>query len=167
MRAATRLSFSCFLFLAGVAPAFAQGKASDYLAKDGKLTGTLEVRDVQGGFAGFTGRAWRIEPSGKWTISGVMNETLEAQAKGNLSKEQLAALARDLARYDLKALPSKGPKRPMANPHVVTVKFGGKERTLTLNAGEELPGPGRGVEGRYAGIVRAVQGVTMERDRPK
>jgi hypothetical protein len=137
------------------------GEPGEYLTKDGRLTQRLEVRDVQGGFAGFTGRQWTVEPSGKWTVHRVRNKPVEVEASGELSKDQLAALAKELARYGLRDLPTQKLKRPMANPHVVTVKFGKHTATLELNAGESLPAvdaekPRATVGGRYAGLVNAV-----------
>jgi hypothetical protein len=136
-------------------------QAADYLTKDGKLRQKLEVRDVQGGFAGFTGKQWTVEPDGKWTVHRVLNKPVELEGKGELTKEQLAALTAELARYGLKGLPGKKVGRPMANPHVVTITYGKQASTLTLGAGQMLPKvdpdkPRATVEGRYAGIVRAV-----------
>ncbi|MCI0460043.1 MAG: hypothetical protein L0Z62_24085 [Gemmataceae bacterium] len=147
-------------------------QASDYLTKDGQLRQALEVRDVQGGFAGFTGRQWTIEPSGKWTVHRVLNKPVEEEGKGELSKEQLAALAAELARYGLKDLPTKKLGRPMANPHEVTIKFGKQTARLTLGAGQPLPKidpnkPRATVEGRYSGIVQAVQKLLpVKKDKP-
>jgi len=147
------------IVLAPAAPA--NDKPSDYL-KDGKLAHTLEVRDVQGGFAGFTGRLWTVEPSGRWTLARVMNRKTEVEKKGELTKEELALLAKELARYDLAQLTSKAPGRPMANPHVVSIKFGKLDVSLTLGAGQPLPkpdpdNPKATIEGRFAGIANAVQ----------
>jgi hypothetical protein len=56
---------------------------------------------------------------------------------GAVSKEQLATLAKELARYELRDLPSEG--KPTVNAHLVTIKFGKQEVTLMLGAGEALP----------------------------
>ncbi len=153
---------ACLLLAAAALSAGAGEQASDYLTKDGQLLQSLEVRDVQGGFAGFTGKQWTVEPSGKWTVQRVRNKPIEVEGKGELTKEQLAALAAELARYGLKGLPDSKPARPMANPHVVTITFGKQKATLTLGAGQALPKadptkPRATTEGRYAGLVEAVQ----------
>jgi hypothetical protein len=141
--------------------AHAEGKVDDYLTKEGRLTQTLEVIDVQGGFAGFTGNAWVVETDGKWAHYRVMNQKRDVLAKGELNKEQLAALAKELARYDAATLPAKDLSKGMANPHPVTVKYGKKEAALTLPAGEPLPKPdAEKVEGRYAGVAAAVRKVS-------
>ena len=106
----------------------AADKADDYL-KDGKLKQTLEVNDVQGGFAGFTGKQWVVEPSGEWRISSVFNKRLTVEKKGTLTKEQMASLAKDLAKYNLSGLAGKTEGKVMVNPHVVTIKFGKDEAT--------------------------------------
>src|SRR5262249_29581851 len=133
----------------------------DSLTEDGRLAQRLEVRDVQGGFAGFTGRQWTVEPSGKWAVHRVRNQPTELVASGELSKEQLAALAKELARYRLKDPAGSKPEGPGANPHRVTVTFGKRTATLELTAGEPLPAvdpakPRATVGGRYAGLVNAV-----------
>ena len=160
MRPMSCLLSACLLMvLAPGAPA--DDKPANYL-QDGKLAHTLEIRDVQGGFAGFTGRLWTVEPSGRWTLSRVMNQKAEVEKKGELTKEELATLAKELARHDLARLTSKAPGRPMANPHVVSIKFGKLDVSLTLGAGVPLPkpdpeNPKATIEGRYAGIANAVQ----------
>jgi hypothetical protein len=150
-----------WLSLAAVALSARAGEPGDYLSKDGRLAQRLEVRDVRGGFAGFTGRQWTVEPSGKWTVHRVRNKPVEVEASGQLAKEQMEALAKELARYGLRDLPSSKPKRPMANPRVVRIKFGKHTATLELGPAEPLPGvdperPRATVAGRYAGLLGAV-----------
>ena len=70
------------------------------LTKDGKLAGPLMVRDVQGGFAGFTGREWSVDPSGAFTVAMVRNRKADVVKKGDLPPERLAALVKELARCD-------------------------------------------------------------------
>ena len=149
------------LTLALAVLAHAEGKPEDYLTKEGRLTQTLEVIDVQGGFAGFTGNAWVVETDGKWAHYRVMNQKRDVLAKGELNKEELAALAKVLTRNEAANLPSKDLSKGGANPHPVTVKYGKKEGTLTLPAGEPLPKPdAQKFEGRYAGIVAAVRTIS-------
>ena len=145
----------------------ADDKLDEYLTKDGKLTRALEVRDVQGGFAGFTGRVWTVDPAGRWTTGRVFNQKIDVEKKGELTKEQLAALAKELARHDLANLKSEG--KPTTNPHVVTIKFGDREATLNLGAGQPLPKPDPkgGAAGRYAGIVKAVEALLKDGGKEK
>ncbi len=148
----------------------AENKTGDYLTKDGKLAQTLEVSDLQGGFAGFTGRQWAVEPSGQWTVARVFNKKVEVEQKGTLTKEELTELAKQLATYELAKLESKTDGKPMANPHVITIKWGKRESTLTLAAGSAIPVPDpkkptATVESRYGGIVKAVQELLKEKKR--
>jgi hypothetical protein len=142
------------------APSRGQEKAKGYLTADGKLTQALEIRDVQGGFAGFTGTHLKVEPDGKWVVSRVFREKLEKQREGQLSGDNLRKLAGALAKYDLLGLKSAG-GRPMANPHLVTVEYGKVKATLTLGAGKPLPPPDAATPGgRYGGIVAAARNLT-------
>lgn len=130
--------------------------------KPAALKETLKVKNVQGGFAGFTGKQWTIEPSGKWTAFEVFNERLTEKAKGELKPEQLASLAKDLEKYKLTALASKG--KETTNPHVITISHGKKSTTLILPPGDGLPKPDpTSVEGRYSGIVHAVRALLREK----
>jgi hypothetical protein len=120
------------------------------------LKETLRIKDVQGGFAGFTGTQWTIEPSGEWTIATVFNRQLTEKAKGKLSAQQLAELGRELEKYKVEGLTSSG--KPTTNPHEVTVLLGKKTATLILKPGERLPkADADSVEGRYAGIAQYVK----------
>src|SRR4051812_43543871 len=117
MRIATGIVFVLFAL-----PAAAK---DDYTRND-RLSDTLEIVDVQGGFAGFTGTFWKVEPSGKRRSGRVCGEKQEVNQWGQLNKEQVSDLAKQLAKYDLKTRKTmKG--SPMANPHVVTIKFGTQE----------------------------------------
>jgi hypothetical protein len=153
-----RFSLLCGVLLTVLATAArAEDKADDFLTKDGMLKEALMIKDVQGGFAGFTGKAWTIQPNGEWTLANVFNEKLTVDQKGTLTKEQLATLAEELAKYNLSSLETKSEGKAMANPHNVLIKWGKREVTLTLGAGEALPKPDKSaVPGRYAGIAAAV-----------
>jgi hypothetical protein len=134
-------------------------------ARDAALM-RLEIKDVQGGFAGFTGQLWVIEPSGQWSRSRVFNEKIEVEQKGMLSKDELAKLARALARYDPATLKSTG--KVGVNPHVVTIKYGPNEASLTLGAGAPLPkvdpkNDKPSLPERYSGIVTAVMELVKEK----
>ena len=120
------------------------------------LKETLRIKDVQAGFAGFTGKQWTIEPNGEWTIATVFNRQLTEKAKGKLSAEQLAGLGKELAKYRIDGLTSSG--KPTTNQHEVTVSLGKKSATLILKPGEALPKPDAdSIEGRYAGIALFVK----------
>ncbi len=145
-----RLLAACALVLvAGLAA------GEDYL-KDGKLTERLVVKDVQGGFAGFTGTQWTVQPDGKWEEARVFNRKVEVKRSGTLGKKELAALADELKKYDPATLKDTG--KVSANPHVVTVGYGKHSAKLNLRAGAPLPKPdAKTAEGRFAGVVAAVR----------
>ena len=100
-----------------------------------------------------------VEPSGKWTIAAVFNRKETVKQSGELDKKQLADLAKELARYDLRSLPGEG--RPGgANPHLVTVAFDKRSARLVLWVGAPLPpADAATVPGRFGGIVRAVASI--------
>jgi hypothetical protein len=148
---------SSVALLAALGALASAADAGDYLTKDGTLKEPLEIKDVQGGVVGFTGKAWAIESSGDWKLFKVVGEKTEVEQKGTLSKDQLAALAKELARDDLAGLLGKTEGKPTVNPHVVTIKWAKKEAILNLGPGEVLPKPdATTVPGRFAGIVPAV-----------
>jgi hypothetical protein len=144
----------------------AADKPEDYLTKAGLLTDTLSVTDLQGGFAGFTGRKITVEPSGKWTIATVFNRKEEVKASGELNAKQIADLAKELARFELRSLPDEG--RPVgANPHIVTVAFGKRQARLVLRTGAPVPpADAATVPGRFGGIARAVEAVARPAKKP-
>jgi hypothetical protein len=147
------LTFCLFFLLAPAAPA---GKdVGDYLTKDGTLKHPLEILDVQGGFAGFTGTLWSVQPNGEWKRSAVVQKKHKLQQEGKLSPKQLRELATALARYDLLHLDDHG--RVSANPHNVSITFGKHSCEIRLGAGRPLPDPDESAAGRYGGILRAVQ----------
>lgn len=146
-----------FLLLVLTGPAPAGKDASDYLTADGQFKETLQLKDVQGGFAGFTGWLWQIEKDGKWRKNQVFNQKLTLKEEGNLSKEQMMTLAKELAKYDLLNLKGNN-KNVGANPHVVTIEFGKHKAEFTLGAGDPLPkADPASVDGRAGGIAQAVQ----------
>src|SRR5262249_11771952 len=155
-----RCSSCCVLVVFALsAPAAPPDRA---LTRDGKLAGPLVVRDAQGGVAGFTGREWSLDASGTFTVATVRNGKARVEAKGSLAHAELAALAKELARCD--AAKELAPAKAFqgANPRVVSVKVGGKEFTLRLPGGRELPVPGPGkppaTEAEWFGLLlRAVQ----------
>ena len=142
-----------FFLLAPAAPA---GKdVGDYLTKEGALKHPLEILDVQGGFAGFTGTLWSVRPDGEWKRSAVVQKKHKLQQEGKLAPKQLHELAATLAKHDLLHLDDQG--RVSANSHNVSITFGKHSCEIRLGAGKPLPEPGDSVAGRYSGIVRAVR----------
>jgi hypothetical protein len=137
-------------------PAVAGKDVSDYLTADGLLKEVLELRDVQGGFAGFTGSLWKVEKDGQWKKFQVFNQKLTEKEQGQLNKEQLANLAKTLAQYNLANLANEG--KVAVNPHVVQIGFGKLKANLNLGAGQALPAADPAtVTGRFGGIAQAVQ----------
>lgn len=128
------------------------------------LESTLEISDLQGGFAGFTGMKWSVEPSGKWSASSVVGRTEKVTKTGELSKKDLHELEKELAKYHLKGLKDSTDPGAKVNPHVVEVKYDKKTAKLTLPAAVKLPKPDdETVPGRYAGLLHAVKKATTEK----
>ena len=63
-------------------------RADDFI-KDGKLTHTLKITQLQGGFAGFTGFEYTIEPNGAWTSASVFRMKTTPKNNGKLSAKEL------------------------------------------------------------------------------
>lgn len=140
----------------------AGGEPKDYL-KDGKLKEKIEVLQLHGGFAGMTGTYFTIEPDGSWATGPVLpkRETRgDPKAKGKLTADQLAELAKALARHDLATLPSHG--ETTVNPAVVRVRFGDKVSELQPKPGKASEDEDKAVRARYAGIVEAVTGLLKD-----
>jgi hypothetical protein len=109
------------------------------LTTDGKLKGPIEFRDGQGGFAGATGVAWKIDTDGSWTVANFRNETLKKKLRdGKLSARQLATLAGHLAALDVASLPKGLGDFTGANPHTFVLTIGDRTTTATLPAGARL-----------------------------
>ncbi len=149
------LPFALVLFLVTALPVSAGKDVSDYLTKDGKLKHALEILDVQGGFAGFTGTLLSVQPDGAWKRSSVFQRKSKLLQEGKLSEKQVRELAAACAKYDLLHLENAG--KSGVNPHNVSLTFGKHTAELRLKTAAKLPEPGMTVEGRYAGIVRAAQ----------
>ena len=111
-----------------------------FLTRDGKLSGTLTLKDVQGGFAGFTGVIWTIRPDGSWDRKRFINRTMrKADQQGKLTAKQLHSLADVLAHAQVDKLPPKMGKFRGANPHVVTLSWGKNQCAWTLSPGSPVP----------------------------
>jgi hypothetical protein len=135
----------------------AAAEPRDYLTADGGLRERIEVRELQGGVAGFIGTYVAIEPDGSWAAGPFFSTKLpKATARGGkLTARQLAALAQELARHDLAGLRTHG--KPGVNPHVFEIHFGKKVVRLYGRAGTAPAPQDRAVYDRFVGIVHAVQ----------
>ena len=140
----------CAALLLLTASAVADERPDAYF-KDGKLTATLDVQELQGGVAGFTGTYTTVDPDGSWRLGRILprDKRDTPTAFGKMSGAQLKKLAEVLAKNDLANLPSAG--KPTTNPHITIIKFG--EHTATLMPEPKDPK----VVARYAAIVDAVK----------
>jgi hypothetical protein len=156
----TRLPLVLLLVL-GVSARAAE-KGNDYLTRDGKLKERIEVRRLQGGFAGFTGTYFEIEPDGSWSTGAVgpQHKKGEPKARGKLTARQLAGLAKELARQDLAGLRDHG-KAPV-NPRVLEIRYGNKTVTLQPQRGDATEEEDKSVRARYEGIAKAVEALCKE-----
>ena len=150
------LVLGCAILAVGTADA--QDKGGGYV-KDGKLTAKVEVLELQGGFAGFTGTYCTIEPDGSWATGPVLprDKRGEPTAKGKLTAEQIKGLAKAFAANDLANLPSHGMTE--TNPKVVAISFGRKKSELQPKPAGK-PEEDKAIRARYAGIVDAVKAAT-------
>ena len=132
-------SLLCCTIVAAALAGSPAGAAPVPLTKDGKLAQPLVVRDVQGGVAGFNGTEWSVDPSGSFVVSRVRMGKPEAQKKGDLKPEQLAALVKALARCDAAKELTEAKPFDGANPHLISVKVGDKKLNLWMRPGAALP----------------------------
>lgn len=142
--------------------------AEDYLNKDGQLTKPLKVVQLQGGFAGFTGKQFKIAPDGTWTAESTFNDKITPKNKGKLTAKELARLGSLLEKYDLAKLPVSSGKPPGANPHTITLEFGHRKAALVGQAPPTLDqkNPAGSIESRFAGIWEAVVGLLTPATAP-
>ncbi|MBY0230994.1 MAG: hypothetical protein K2W96_17040 [Gemmataceae bacterium] len=124
----------------------------------GKLDSMLVVKDLQGGFAGLTGKVWTVDKDGSWTVGDQgPRAVVKVTGKGKLGAAALGKLAAAVKKYGAGTLKKAG-KAPGANPHTVTVSYGKNEATLDLDTGADLPAADeKEMAGRFAGIVAAVK----------
>ncbi len=127
--------------LAPAAAAVTTVKASLSAAtQPGALKETITLRDLQGGFAGFTGWLTTINPDGTWNRRQVFNQQLrEISHQGSFSVDQVKSLNAVLAAARVEQLPERIGQFAGANPHVVTLTVGNRQSVLTLPAGGSLP----------------------------
>jgi hypothetical protein len=144
-----------FALVIVVAPCRGDSDPKDYVA-DGKLKEPLEIRDVKGGAGGFE-RSWKIAADGGWSAD-YMSKNMGGGGKGTLSAENLNALSKQLAAFDLMGLKSQGKAKDKESGRVITIKWGQREASLTVESGGKLPkADPKTPEGRFGGIVDAVQ----------
>jgi hypothetical protein len=166
----SRLLPAALVTLALLAPAAsAQGKPGDYLTADGRLKHALVVTRFQGSITFANSTRLTIDPSGKWvstTESTAFATT--ASAGGQLSKAQLATLARALARYDLRSLKHHG-TRPPGRRRWVSIEFGKVDAFLIQAERDPIAAPSTtAMPGRFSGILKTVgELVAPQRDRKR
>jgi hypothetical protein len=160
-------TLACSLAAIAIQPG---GNLDAYLTKDGQLSHALEIRDTQGGFAGFTGTYYKVEPNGTWSMGKVFQQKLTEEKNGMVGKQELTRLAQALAKFDLATLSSQG--KQGTNPHVVSVKFGKVDATLSLPTAAPLPKVDPNAkklagEQRFTGIIEAVKEAMKLDPNPK
>jgi hypothetical protein len=160
------MRFRCLLLIAVIALlqwGLVAGGASgdDYLTKDGQLTQRLKIVQLQGGFAGFTGMQYIIDPDGAWTAESVFKQKLTPKGKGKLSTKEVAKLATFLDKCGLDKLPEKSGVQPGANPHTVNLEYGTKKAGWVGRMRPKVDGdnPSGSVESRFAGLLEGVVGL--------
>lgn len=140
-RWARRLICAAILLAFWSATAAAMGTTTSkdrFLGPDGQLRARIELRDAQGGFAGFSGSLWTIEPDGTFRVARFLNEKVdEPHRTGQLTRDGLASLAEVLAVQDFFGLPVElgHEVKVKVNPHRVSLSFGQKTVTLWLPPG--------------------------------
>jgi hypothetical protein len=130
--------------------------------KGHELIAPLEVVELQGGVVGFTGDYCTIEQDGQWSAGPVLpgkEEKGAPTAKGKLTSEQLAQLARQLHQYSLSTLSSHG--APAVNPRIVKIRLGQETKVLNPNPGDTIEEDDLAIRGRYEGILKAVKSMCV------
>lgn len=125
-------AFSLAFIAAAIAPGLSAEEPADAL-KAGKLPSEFSMTALQGGFAGFTGEKWVVKPNGEWSISRVFNQKIdEPHTSGKLKPDQLAKLAKLLAKHELTRLPEDTPAFQGANPNTITFALGKAQSTCSI-----------------------------------
>lgn len=141
-RWASRLMYAAIVLVFWSVTSAAMGTTTSkdrFLGPDGQLRAGVELRDAQGGFAGFSGNLWTIEPDGTFRVARFLNEKVdEPHRTGHLTRDSLASLAEVLAVQDFFGLPANLGDEIQVNPHRVTLSFGQKTVTLWLPPGVGL-----------------------------
>ena len=133
--------------------------ADDYI-KDGKLTQPLKITQLQGGFAGFTGFEYTIQPDGAWATASLFKQKATPKDNGKLSAKELEAVAEILAKNDLDKLPAKTGKQPGANPFTLAIEFGKTKANYVGQGPPKLdPANASADDARIAAIYQGVTGI--------
>ena len=134
------------------------------VALAGELPERLEIEELEGGFAGFTGSYLTIEKDGAWKEGEVLprGKRGEAIRKGKLSEKELLSLAKQLDEINLSELEDHGPVT--TNPFEVRVKWGDHKSTWRMATKKELDRKKKGdkttTEGRYRLLLQAADNAT-------
>jgi hypothetical protein len=129
----------------------------EYLTPRDFLAERVEVRELRGGVAGFTGIYCSIEPDGAWSAGPLLppaGRKGTPSDKGKADRNSLKRLAGEFERSDLAGLPNYG--RPLANPLVFKVFFGGRVSELMPGRDAAPSAEDRSIRERYRSIVRVV-----------
>jgi hypothetical protein len=103
------------------------------MAQESSQSAPLVLKDVQGGFAGETGRVWTISPDGGYTVARQIGLTeLEPDQQGRLTPEQWAELKTLLDRLAVMVLPRQLGGAPQVNARRITLSYGGRQSVLNL-----------------------------------
>jgi hypothetical protein len=110
------------------------------MAQESSLPVPLVLEDIQGGFAGETGRIWTLAPDGSYTVARQIGlKVLEPDKQGRLTPAQLAQLKALWDRMAAMALPQQLGGGPQANARRITLSYGGKRSVLNLPPGGGVP----------------------------
>jgi hypothetical protein len=151
--AMNRLRFGLFVVLvAGLAGCATGTNPQAYLNSDGKLAQPLDIRQSQvAGGVGTTKYIW-LEVYGKWTMGTIIDSSTshkdDVKGTGILTKDEIAQVAKVLAKHDLATLPSAG--KATAHSAEISIHFGKIKSRLLNNEQIEL---GK----RYIAIVEGVR----------
>ena len=111
-----------------------------FLTKDGKLSATLTLKDVQGGAAELTGVIWTVRSDGSWDRKRIIGrKTGKPDLSGELTATQLQQIAGVLAHAQMDKLPPRLGKFHGVNPHMVTLAWGKHQCAWTLPPRVRVP----------------------------
>jgi hypothetical protein len=143
--------------------------ADPSLTQAHRLEHKLELKDSHGGVAGASGMIWTIEPTGHWTMSrffksGGQPEHVEPPIhRGILNGAQMGQIAGIIQQERLVVLPAHIGPKPSVNPHLVTLRFGSHQSTLTLGGTIKIEraqpprdGPQAAEAGRFLSVARTI-----------
>jgi len=117
------------------------------MAQESSLSAPLVLKDLQGGFAGETGRVWTISPDGGYTVARQIGlKELEPDQQGRLTPQQWAQLKTLLDRLAVTA-PRQLGGAPQVNARRITLSYGGKQSVLNLPPAGGDPGASRSAAG--------------------